>query len=448
MEKGTQQSIDSRLASFLDQLGTVLLAFILALIVWLIAISRENPTITNTFSQPVQIRVRGLAPDLAPVQDLEGESIRPVLQGPQSAWQNLEPNDITAYIDLAGLGTGDHIVDVQIDVLDPKVTLVMTEQPELRITLDKVLTKTLPIMVSILDGAAAGYEWQAPVVNPISATVRGPAVHVEEVSYLETTVLLQGAKQQVDQIRDVLAYRQNQTVVDGVTISPSSVRIVVPVGPRPGRKEVAIRPALTGAPDAGYRLSAVKVEPSTIVLTGDIDQLSLVPGFVNTEPITLTGATEEVQRWVSLELPEGVSSSLGSGRVFVTASITPLEGGSTVKRKPILEFLESGFDVRVSIDTVDVILRGPIPALNALTEDDVQVILNLDGLFPGVHTITPEIRLPEGIIQEGLLPETVEVVITLSESSSDVGGSPAKSILPPTPTPQAESPLAPPRSQD
>ncbi|MEM7125272.1 MAG: CdaR family protein [Chloroflexota bacterium] len=417
-------------------MGTVFLALILALIVWLIAISRENPTLTETFPQAVEINVRGLAPDLALVRNLDGESIRPVLQGPRSAWENLEADDITPYIDLTGLDVGDHIVDVEIEVLDPKVTLVESEQPELRITLDTILTQTLPIKVSILDSAAAGYEWQRPTIEPISATVRGPAIYVEDVSYLEATIFLFNAKQQVDQIRDIQAHRQNQESVNGIVIDPPSVRIIVPVGPRPGRKDVAIRPTLTGSPDAGYRLSAVKVEPSTIVLSGDNDQLSLVPGFVETEAITLTGATEVVQRWVSVVLPEDVSSSLGTGRVLVTASITPLEGGATVKRRPILESVEDNVEVRVSLDTVDVILRGPLPGLEQLTEDDVQVILNLSGLYPGIHSVTPTVRLPDGITWEGLLPETVEVVIVSSDANN-----PSNTILPPTPTPQTESPL-------
>lgn len=407
----------------------------MALIVWLIAINRENPTITQAFPEPIEIEVRGLAPTLDIVQDLEGESIRPVLQGPQSAWANLEVNDITAYIDLEGLSNGIHDVGVQIELLDPKITMVDAGRSELRIALDPVRERTMPVQVSILDNAATGYEWQAPVLEPVTVTVRGPETHVNEVANLEATIFLRNAKQQVDQIRTVQAQSQNRRVIDGLVIEPSSVRIIVPVAPRPGRKEVAIRPKLPGSPDTGYRLSAVKVEPSTIILSGDNDDLSSVPGFVETEPITLTGATEEIQEWVNLVLPEDVSV-LGTERVFVTASIAPLEGGATVQRQPILRSVGNSLDVRVSLDTVDVILRGPLPVLDTLSENDVQVILDLEGLFPGVHVVTPVVDLPEGISQEGLLPETVEVVITAQSAPSP------NRIIPPTPTPISESPLA------
>lgn len=434
MEIVPQNDLKTRLSQILDHLGTLILAIILALIVWLIAINRENPTITQAFPESVEIIVRGLSPDLEIVQNLNGESFNPVLQGPRSAWDNLEADDITAYIDLAGLPEGVHQVDVEIEVLDPKLRLVESERPELRITLDRVITKTLKANVSILDNAAPGYEWQEPVVEPATVIVKGPKTHVEEVAYVEASLFLYNAKQQVDQIRRIQAYNQNRNLIDGVAIDPSSVRVIVPVAPRAGRKEVAVRPKLTGSPNIGYRLSAVKVEPSTVVLTGSNERLTAVPGFVETMPITLTGATEEIQQWVSLILPEGVTP-LGTSRAFVSASITPLEGGATVQRRPILESVENGFEVTVPLDTVDVILTGPLPALDQLAEDDVQVILNLKDLFPGVHTVTPEVRLPEGISQEGILPETVEVIIAVPGTDSE------NTLLPPTPTPVTESPL-------
>lgn len=445
MEIGTEKSPPKRINSLFDHVGSLLLALILALIVWLIAINRENPTITEAFPEPIEIDVRGLASDLDIVQDLEGESIRPTLQGPQSAWENLDVNDITAYIDLAGVGEGTHDVGVEIEILDPKVSMVDAGRSQLRITLDPVIVRSFPVEVRILENAATGYEWQAPVLEPMSVTVSGPETHVNEVGSVEATISIYNAKQQVDESRPVQAQSQSGRAVNGVLISPASVRVIVPVSPRPGRKEVAVRPKLTGSPNIGYRLSAVKVEPSTIILSGANEDLSSVPGFIETEPITLTGAIEEIQEWVSLVLPEDVTV-LGTDRAFVTASITPLEGGATVQSKPILTSVGDGLDVKVALDTVDVILRGPLPVLDELSQDDVQVILNLDGLFPGVHVVTPEVSLPEGISQEGLLPETVEVVITArgnnQSGNNQQSNNRPNTVLPPTPTPQSVSPLA------
>jgi hypothetical protein len=39
------------------------------------------------------------------------------------------------------------------------------------------------------------------------------------------------------------------------------------------------------------------------------------------------------------------------------------------------------------------------------------VFLDLSGLLPGTHVVTPRVVLPDGISAEGVLPETAEVVI-------------------------------------
>ena len=78
-----------------------------------------------------------------------------------------------------------------------------------------------------------------------------------------------------------------------MTAEPAQVQVVVPVEQWPGRKEVAVRVKLEGRPADGYRLSSVKVEPSTVVLQGDTRGAGGSPGYVETEPLTLDGATAE-----------------------------------------------------------------------------------------------------------------------------------------------------------
>jgi hypothetical protein len=62
---------------------------------------------------------------------------------------------------------------------------------------------------------------------------------------------------------------------------------------------------------------------------------------------------------------------------------------------------------------VDVILSGPLPALQELQPDDVQVILDLFGLGTGTHKVTPQVILPEGLGLEvkSIVPDIVEVTI-------------------------------------
>ncbi len=174
---------------------------------------------------------------------------------------------------------------------------------------------------------------------------------------------------------------------------------------------------LSGRPADGYRLSSVKVEPSTVVLQGDSEALAEVPGYVETEPLALDGATGDVRLRLNLLLPEGVTSNEGD-TVVATAGVTAIEGGVTVSQPLVQQGLGQALSAQTALDSVDVILSGPVPLLDSLSQDDVFVILDLTGLISGTHALNPKVVLPDGINLQGVIPELVEVVITPDNGSA------------------------------
>jgi YbbR domain-containing protein len=400
----------TRWRRFVEQLNTLALSVLLGLIVWFIAINQENPIVQQTYSERLPVTVRGLPEDLMPIQDLSRETVQLVLQAPLESWDNLESSDFIAYIDLAGLEPGIHDVNVDVIVDDPRVTVVSVQRPALRVQLDKVIVKEVPVRADIVDTTAFGYDWQPPLVDPMTVTVTGPDTQVSQVTTARVEVSLGNAKSQVERNQTVTLLNAEGQVVPRVTAAPMLVHVVVPVEQWPGRKEVAVRVNLVGQPSAGYRLSSVRVNPSTVVLLGNADVLTQVPGFVETEPVSLADATGEIQRRVQVMVPQGVTVLEGTA-VDVTVAITPIEGGTTVQQRPVIQGLGPGLEATVALETVDVILSGPLPSLEALGPDDVFVLVDLTGLLPGNHIVTPRVVVPTGIQAAGVIPETIEVII-------------------------------------
>lgn len=396
---------------WVEQVNTLGLSVLLGLIVWLIAINQENPIVQRAYQDRLPVAVRGLAEGLLSVQDLSRETVEVVLQAPQTSWDNLEPGDFSIYIDLTGLDAGVHEVDVEVDVVDPRVRVISIQRPGLRVQLDRVVSKEVPARVDLVGTTAFGYDWQAPVIEPLSVTVTGPETQVAQVAVARAEVNLGNAKSQVERNQQVTLQNAEGQAVTRVNAEPSLVHVIVPVEQWPGRKEVAVRVNLTGQPAAGYRLSTVRVNPSTMVLLGDADILAQVPGFVETDPVDLTNATAEIQVRVPVRLPDEVTVLEGT-TVDVTASIAAIEGGTTVRQQPVIQGVGPGLEATIALETVDVILSGPLPFLEALGPDDVFVIVDLTGLLAGNHVVTPRVVVPTGIRAQGVLPETVEVVIT------------------------------------
>lgn len=420
----------ARLRGYLGQLGSVLLAIALAIVIWLIAVSQENPVSTQDFPERIPVTVRGLDTQLQSVQDLGAETVRVTLRAPQSAWADLDAADLGATVDLSDYGSGTHDVPITAIVNDPRVTVLAVSPPSLRIQLDPVESKTLTVTAQVLDAPAFGYDAGAPVVTPPTITVQGPSTQVDLVTQIVAPVYLLNAKSQVERTVEARALNRQNQQVEGVELNTTFVHVVVPVEQWPGRKEVAVRINLVGQPAAGYRLSTVRAEPSTVVLQGQAEVLASVPGYIETEPLSIDGATSDVRQRLNLVVPEGVTVFDG-GNVQAVVSITPIEGGTTVTVRPIVQGLGPNLEATVSPETVDVILSGPIPLLDSLNTDDMFVILDLSGLLPGTHVVTPRVVLPDGIRQEGVLPETVEVVISAPTATpnGESGGQPGASGL-------------------
>ena len=160
------------------------------------------------------------------------------------------------------------------------------------------------------------------------------------------------------------------------------------------------------------------------VLQGDPDMLSQVPGYIETEPLDLAGATADVRKRVALLLPQEVTADMDF--VMATAGVSPIEGGITVSEPLIVRGLGAGLSADTALAEVDVILSGPMPLLESLNEDDVFTILDLTGLVQGMHSVEPAVLYPEGILVDGVIPETVEVVI----KAPNLGATDALPVLP------------------
>lgn len=437
MRVGTLRSTRIRWRRLGDQISALLLSLLLAFIVWFIAVNQENPIIQREYDERIAVSVRGLAPGYQIVQDLTRETVSVTLQGPQNNWTSLDTDDFNAFIDLSGLNGGIHNIPVRVEVLDPQMRVVSIQREELRVQVDEIIERSVPVRVEVMDSAAFGYEWQTPIVEPISVTVRGPETQVNQVAAARAEVFMRNAKSQVERTQPVTLQNSQGQPVARVESIPNTAHIIVPVEQWPGRKEVAVRVNLTGQPAAGYRLSNVRVNPSTVVLSGAVEILADVPGFVETEPIDLTGATGEIQQRVQLNIPPDISL-FDTNVVDVTISIAAIEGGSTARQAPVIQGLGPGLEANVALDTVDVILSGPLPLLESLESDDIFVLLDLSGLVSGNHTVVPRVVVPTGIRAEGVLPQSVEVQIR--PSPVDAGAPVMDGALTPVPEDSAPAP--------
>ena len=418
---------------------TLLLSMLLAFVVWFIAIEQENPMIRQEYEEPILIEVRNMGDGLQSLQNLTNRTTMLTLRAPQRSLDSQQADDFSAVIDLAGLPAGSHEVEVEVTSLNPDVEIIAHEPRQLRVQLELVITRLVPVEVEVMDSPAIGYDWQEPLAEPREVEISGPETQVTQVRSVVAAVFLRNAKSQVEQVRPLSARNAQNLEVERVEVEPSTARIVVPVVQPPGRKEVVVRADVKGLPSPNYRLTGVNVEPQTVVLIGSPSALKEVPGYVETTTLLIEGAIDDVRERLPLILPENVSTL--EDFVFVTVGVAPLESSLKVTRRPVVQGAGDDMRITVSLEEVEVIVSGPLPRLELLGPEEVRVLLDLTGLLPGSHLVQPTVVVPEGIVKEGVIPEAIEVLIE-SLITPTATSTPVPVETPATPVPETAEPSA------
>jgi len=397
----------------MDNWGSAVVALLLAFGIWIVAVNEQAPPREDIFPTKIPIEVVNLPANLVLFQEIEGAVLVKV-RAPQSSWEQLTLRSFRALVDLAGLGAGLRDVPVIVQVADPQVTVLERDPPTVSVRLEPSKQKELPVQVNLLDSPPLGYVTRATTVTPARVTVSGPQSAVERVTEVVADVPLRGAKSDVEREVTLVARDTRGNGVENVKIAPATTLVQVDIEQQVGFKDVAVKVVTRGAVAAGYWISNIAVEPSTVTVVGSPAALEKVGGFVATEAIDVKDAKQQILKRVGLIVPQG-ASVLGEPSALVRVDVTAILGGQTVVRRPIVRGLGPGLRATMSPETVELILSGPLPDLQSLKVDDVQVIVDLVNKGTGVHKITPTLVVPTTLKVESVVPGAIEVVISSSK---------------------------------
>jgi YbbR domain-containing protein len=148
------------------------------------------------------------------------------------------------------------------------------------------------------------------------------------------------------------------------------------------------------------------------VFATDPSLVDNLPGYVETNPVDLTGAKDDVDVMVGLNLPEGISV-VGDQTVNVVVGVSAIEGSLTINDVPVeVVNLNEGLGATLSPEVVNIILSGPLPVLDAMTAADLLVIIDLTGVTTGTYQMVPRVDLQGADVRvESILPGSIEVTV-------------------------------------
>jgi YbbR domain-containing protein len=342
---------------------------------------------------------------------------------PVDVADRLTSSSFTATVDLSTAtpvaGTAFATVQVHVQAADPRVQILDFDPQLVQVQLDPLISKIVPIQVD--NGTVpAGVQLQAPVLSAQSVSVSGPDSVVRLATAAIARVVIQPSGLDVDEQVPLVAVDALGNVLNPVRIDPPSVRVQVRVGSRQTRT-LPVNPKLSGLPGSGVQVSSVTVNPAAVTVQGDGDALATL-NEIDTGTVDLTGAVSDVTRVVNLVLPAGITA-LDSATVSVTVHFSPITASQTFSAGVVLSGARDDRLYSLSVDQILVTLGGSPAALAGIDGQTFSVTVDVDGLAPGVHVLTPTVNLPASLRLISLGPGTISVTISV-----------APATLPPSPS--------------
>ncbi|HEX2989769.1 MAG TPA: CdaR family protein [Anaerolineales bacterium] len=401
-----------------SNLRTFLLAVVLGLAVWVSAVSAADPDVVRAFPRPIPIEVIGQDPSLILTSEPPA-SLNLTLRAPSSVWEVLETqeNAVRAILDLSGVSSGEHTLEVQVQVALRPVQIVLKNPSTVTVQLESLVSKALPLIPSLTGQPAAGYQAGDATLAAQEVLISGPESLVEDAMRARVTVNLDGIRESIEnEPVPIQIINSKNEILRGLTINPETVLTSVPIIQQGGFRDLAVKVVVTGQQAPGYRLENISVFPPVItVFSTDSALVSSLPGVVETQPLDLQDAREDISTRLSLDLPENVTL-IGAQTVQVQVSITPIQTSVTLSNLPINVI---GLDERLSAQpfpqSVDVIISGPVPVLETLVAEDVEITVDVSGLGIGTYQLEPSVDTGNigDVLVESILPGTVEVVLSI-----------------------------------
>lgn len=398
-----------------SNLSSLILALVLAIAVWIVAVINEDPTEVRELNS-ISIEYSGLRQGLLIVGAEPPSSGSVSVRAPLSVWELIEPDSVSLQVDLSGLTEGVHTLEVE-PLLSVRPARVANYEPsQVQLTVERASTSGFDIEVVTVGEPQLGYRVSSSSASPERTVVYGPVSLVDQVAAVRAEVNVADRREDQQLEVELVPVDAEGNRVQGLELDPEAVQVSATIEPRERFRLVSVVPDLEGEEalaDAGYRLTDVSVTPEVVtVFSSDPEALETLPGFVLTLPLDLTGATGNLERRLSLDLPPEISPVEDQG-VLVQVSISPVEGTITITRRVEMRGLAEGLFAQVSPATVEIILTGPLPTLNSLQNEDVRLIVDLLDLEPGTHQVQPLVIIaPTDVEHEPVFPATIEVTIS------------------------------------
>lgn len=403
---------------WLPSVALLLMAVVLSLATWSFVNQETNP-IREVRVENIEVQVAGTPPETTVQSDLP-QSVSALVKAPNAVIDSLTPGSFQAVISLAGLSPGLQRVPVTVESSVRPVQIVSVSPANADVQLAQIITRTVEVELdedSLTLSSPALELGDTPVMTPTEVSISGAAPLVESVESVLVALPQAEVAGPLQRVQQVTAVDENGVTVEELDVQPVGVMVGMTVRQRANARDVGIEVLTEGMVPDGYRLVRLVSQPSRVTLLGSDAQLAGIGTALETLPLDLSQALEDVVLQIPLNLPVGVEAIDAQGEAIrsalVTVEVEPRTGNRVYTRQVQIEGADE-LNLLVSPQNVEINVRGPIPLLRELEVEprllrlviEAQQIVDLEE--GATISVAPRVIAPEEL-EITLAPEQVRV---------------------------------------
>lgn len=396
-------SVMNLINSILDKmLQSTLSVKVLSLLLAGLLVFTVSGSLDNLFSSPtagdyidsIPIEVEGLDDDFVVAGIPKTASVGLIGSSLDIYAAKLSKN-YEIYADLSGLGEGEQTVTLKARNFPSNLEVLIMPQT-VTITISQKVTKTFDLgyKFSNEDMLDKKYSVSVDSIEHESVEVRGSQDNIDKIYEVAAIIDLEGVEDSFTQDCKVKAFDRSGEQLD-VEIIPSTVKAYCSVSSY--SKTVPLVPEYTGNTIEGYAVDSVEFKKTEVKIYGDEKQLKDIDDIKVKIDISDLAANRNYKD-LKLIKPTGVnkmSFNTVDGSVIIVEAISRvfenIEIGVINGEKSNVRFNDTS--------TVAIQVSGKAEKINALTEDDIEAYIDIEGLEKGRHEVQVDVELSDKTMQ-------------------------------------------------
>ena len=389
----------------LNNFSLKLISFLLAFFLWLLVVNVSNPMITGTREVPVEIENEDILEESDLTYEIAGKSTVTVRYtvATLDAYR-IEPSDFRAYIDLADLYDVTGAVPVNLEVVGHQ-DLINSPQMNpgvVHVETEELQRKRFDLKVTTRGEPEEGYALGEITLDPEYLYISGPVSQVGQISSVGVEIDVTGVNANMTGSTGLVFYDANGnqlSVSDRITYDVSQIGFEVEIL---RVRSLPLDFQVTGTVADGYVFAGLISSVQSLTVAGLKTNLSNLSTITVDDPLlNIQGATQS--RTVTIDLseyvPENVSIVGGISEAEVTLDVEPLE--TRTFELSLEDVGQTGanedYAYSFSPETVTVTVQGLGDDLDAMSEEDLNAVLDLTGMTAGTRQGQLDFQVAEGL---------------------------------------------------